>query len=228
MVLLSRLELVQAQLREGHLVLVQFLPNTFNGRLKIKITIKPDRATLHDDVVAPILTALDMIASFAASLQAVDRGHKHSDGTMDICIWFSPREKAAVDNDCAELSDKITRITTSIDDSFRSLVSIAAASTMELERSLDAAQKRYDEHMSSQVHSDEDKTQGDAALEQMFSSVRQEHAQTPNSNVSRTLASITGMVLQRRDFESLLQTHSHHRQTSSMQVTAGSAGDSLH
>ena len=122
-------------------MLVQFLPNPLNGRLKIKITIKPDRATLHDAIVPPILTALDMTASFAASFQAVDHGHNHSDGTIDVSIWFSPREKAAEENDCAGLSDKITRITSSIDDSFRSFVSIAAASTMELERSLDAAQK---------------------------------------------------------------------------------------
>ena len=58
-------------------------------RGKVKLVIDHDGAVTSPMTRTLLVDALDSIARRATHTTTVDRGHRHTSGTSEICIWFS-------------------------------------------------------------------------------------------------------------------------------------------
>ena len=90
MVVAARVEFLKQKLFAGHLLTINFLPNPVAGKIKIKILVRPSPAQIHPSIVNTLSHTLDMVKHCAVNFSSVDRGHRHSDGTMEVCIWANP------------------------------------------------------------------------------------------------------------------------------------------
>ena len=87
MVVQSRLDFVRRMIAAGRRTRITFGASS-GGMTKIKITIEsdPSSTTAHTRLMAG--TLLDAAAHMVNISVAVDRGHKHSSGQSEICIWL--------------------------------------------------------------------------------------------------------------------------------------------
>lgn len=67
-------------------------PGLDQQKVKFKITIRPGWATVTPTFIqASLVAQLQLIRQVAEENVAVDRGHRHSNGYSEICIWVGPR-----------------------------------------------------------------------------------------------------------------------------------------
>jgi hypothetical protein len=102
MVVSARIDFLQQQLLLGFPVVVNFLPNAANHKLKVKVLVRPHTVPFSDQLAKPISMCLTSLQWLAESTCAVDRGHRHSDGTVEVCFWFSSRPDRSLDPGAAE------------------------------------------------------------------------------------------------------------------------------
>jgi len=90
MPVVSRLDWICKQLemgRKGHLTLGQARDT---GKLKVKVILQPANAGAIDAAVSHGLTTLlSFVRIMLVEHVAMDRGHKHSNGTTEICFWIN-------------------------------------------------------------------------------------------------------------------------------------------
>ena len=88
MVIAERLAYLRSMVRSGYAVSISFLPNPRSHRLKVKLLLAAERSTLSRVLMEPTLAALDHVALLAGQYSAVDRGHRHTCGTVETAILF--------------------------------------------------------------------------------------------------------------------------------------------
>ena len=91
MVVAARIQWLCEQLLCGKAVVVNFLPNATSGRLKVKVLVQPSDHPLPSPLAAHVYGVLQNLKALADSTTTVDRGHKHSNGTIEVAMWFEPR-----------------------------------------------------------------------------------------------------------------------------------------
>ena len=87
MVVVARVDYIKKQVAAG--AGVRIVTSTgFGNREKFKVLLRK-----HDGVDAPpacfALKVLDLILEAEKSASVMDRGHKHSDGTVECCFWVT-------------------------------------------------------------------------------------------------------------------------------------------
>ena len=89
MPVLHRLQFLQEQLRHGMSVTISCLPNASSGKIKYKFLVKERSCALPLFTQASTCAIIDAIIALSWGCVCVDRGHRHSDGTMEICVWMA-------------------------------------------------------------------------------------------------------------------------------------------
>ena len=87
MVLSSRLEFLEQRASAGNLLTCSILPNRHSGNFKVKVLLRQHEETTSGFIRSAALSSIAFIRSLLCSCSVVDRGHKHSDGTMEVCFW---------------------------------------------------------------------------------------------------------------------------------------------
>jgi len=96
MVVGARIDFLLQQMCNSHRIAVSFLPNDNEQKLKmIKMIVKPQQQTVSSDVSITMCSVLESIRNMTAEYTTVDRGHKHTDGTMEVCLWMRSKSTAA-------------------------------------------------------------------------------------------------------------------------------------
>ena len=85
----DRIAFLRGKLADDHPILVSILPNVASGKVKVKILVRPNSQRLTDIVKVSIGAVLDTLAQLVADRCVVDRGHMHTDGTHEICLWIN-------------------------------------------------------------------------------------------------------------------------------------------
>ena len=89
MVVLERIAYIHKKVHEGYVVHVAVSSAAQHGRAKIKIIISGQDGCTSAITRATIGAVLGSIAELVKRNVAVDRGHKHSDGSTEVSIWVS-------------------------------------------------------------------------------------------------------------------------------------------
>ena len=90
MVVIGRLSWLARQVRNGRKLHVAFGQAKDSGKFKIKVVLSSMKDGRVDNVAAcGALALLEFISSLAKVYCVVDRGHKHSDGSSVVQLWFS-------------------------------------------------------------------------------------------------------------------------------------------
>ncbi|CAK0849550.1 unnamed protein product [Prorocentrum cordatum] len=104
MVVAARLDFVLGMVETGAQVMFSYLPNADSGKLKVKILIRetgqPPCVLFTTHGVEQVQFLRQLVSSFSV----VDRGHKHTDGTMELCMWFTPHKSVLLRHDAAEFT----------------------------------------------------------------------------------------------------------------------------
>ena len=94
MVVAARIEYILSRIAGGDHATISCLPNVATGKMKFKILIRCSDASPSPLIAESSYNMLHYIRQLAIQFSAVDRGHRHSDGTMEICIWLTPWQSA--------------------------------------------------------------------------------------------------------------------------------------
>ena len=90
---------MKQQIRMGRMACLSFGAAQDSSKVKVKVVLAPASGGANAPFVAESLLAhLQSIRQVAIRGVAVDRGHRHSDGSAEVRIWISP-----VVDDSAEL-----------------------------------------------------------------------------------------------------------------------------
>jgi hypothetical protein len=92
----ARFQFIRDMALRGHLVCTSVLPNSQNGRIKIKIRIKHVVSSMSDFAMLGIVKNLHSLEALCIGFACIDRGHRHSTGDIDIGMWLSPMVSAEV------------------------------------------------------------------------------------------------------------------------------------
>eukprot|EP00747_Dinoflagellata_sp_TGD_P183268 gnl/TRDRNA2_/TRDRNA2_38029_c0_seq1.p1 gnl/TRDRNA2_/TRDRNA2_38029_c0~~gnl/TRDRNA2_/TRDRNA2_38029_c0_seq1.p1 ORF type:complete len:489 (+),score=28.73 gnl/TRDRNA2_/TRDRNA2_38029_c0_seq1:76-1542(+) len=99
MVVAERIQFLKHLVRQQRVVVITQSPNAINGRLKFKMTVQPGSSILPRFMQEASILALDAIEQLSHSLVSVDRGHKHTNGFLEVCIWMQARKSTVPTND---------------------------------------------------------------------------------------------------------------------------------
>ena len=91
MVVLARLRFLRSRADAGVSLFFTFSTNPALGRHKIQITYNDATPRLSLAERPMILAMLSFVERSLDDYTAVDRGHRHSDGLCETCLWLSPR-----------------------------------------------------------------------------------------------------------------------------------------
>ena len=93
MVVVDRIDFCISQVRAGRYIVINYLPSPTNGKLKVKLLNKPTFHYIPEHISMTLISSLEMLKSLDVATTTVDRGHKHTDGTMEVSIWFAAKSQ---------------------------------------------------------------------------------------------------------------------------------------
>ena len=109
MVVGARLAYIRSKVEDGHQMHIAWSFSAASNLDKVKFIICRVSHVVPKTSQFATLRILDTVVSLAANAVTMDRGHKHSDGCCEVCLWMTPlvssvsfgRESAASEFDRA-------------------------------------------------------------------------------------------------------------------------------
>jgi hypothetical protein len=89
MLIEERVAFLRSCIGGGQPTTVSFLPNPQLHRVKVKIVVSPFAAPCSRVILEAAFRALDQVVIMSELYSSIDRGHRHSDGSYEVAIWFS-------------------------------------------------------------------------------------------------------------------------------------------
>ena len=91
MPIVERLDWIGRQTAMGRSLHMSIGAARDEGKLKVKFTLAPPSQGRYDPVVANSLNlVIQRLRGMAQEFEAMDRGHRHSDGTSVVSVWMRP------------------------------------------------------------------------------------------------------------------------------------------
>ena len=105
MPIVDRLDWIARQVTMGRDLHISLGAARDEGKLKVRFTLAPPSQGRHDLIVADSLNlVMQRLRGMAQEYEAMDCGHRHSDGTSIVSVWMRPMGGAHGDHGASPAS----------------------------------------------------------------------------------------------------------------------------
>jgi hypothetical protein len=87
---IARLDWIQTQIRMGRSAFCSLGPAQDPTKVKLKVTLAaPAHGPMHPLAAQLVIEHLSLLRQAVSTCIVMDRGHRHSNGSAEVCFWFS-------------------------------------------------------------------------------------------------------------------------------------------